>query len=209
MTRGIKNGPKQCQHCGASFSPKLGEGGRRWEARRYCSHECYQLANRGTNWKVRKLRKCPICGDEFRREREDHNVVTCGKQICRVRYRTEVVAPKRAATMRASYASGSRQPSGQYERMLWPLLSDKGWVRGLQWTDAVATFQLDFALLQTQLNVELDGPEHRQRRNRERDAERDAELARRGWRVLRIQNESVDASPEAVVRQIEEWAAAE
>jgi very-short-patch-repair endonuclease len=38
------------------------------------------------------------------------------------------------------------------------------------------------------------------------DAKRDAELIRRGWRILRIPNADVDESPEKVARKILRWA---
>jgi very-short-patch-repair endonuclease len=206
MARGVKLEPKNCEACGRSFGPGKGEGGERWRRRRYCSNACYQTANRGTNWKVRKVRQCLVCGDDFQREREDHNVVTCPKPECRAAYR-KVSGQRRSETMRQQYASGEREVAGARERALWPLLSPHGWQWRLRWTDAVSPFELDFALMDLKLNIEIDGPEHQgQPHYRKRDARRDSELERRGWKILRIPNADVDESPERVAERVLAWA---
>lgn len=200
--------PRKCERCGRYYSPKPGERSpKNWAKRRFCSHECYRAVMNGTGkWNVRAVRTCPICGEEFTRLRETHNVVTCGKEECHVRYRREVAGPKRSATMRRQYASGERVPSGASERLLWPFLNSTEWIRGLQWTDSWGTFQLDFADLARKLNVELDGPDHKLSRRRRLDQARDAELTRRGWKILRIPNSEVDTSPEDVAKRILAWA---
>jgi ribonuclease HI len=111
--------------------------------------------------------------------------------------------------MKADYASGKRkriEGISPREKALWPFLVDQDWAWRLRWTDAWGTFELDFADPDRKLNVEIDGVEHREPRGRARDELRDAELERRGWRVLRVSNEDVDASPEEVAARIAAWA---
>lgn len=135
--------------------------------------------------------------------------VTCGKDECRRRHRIEVQAPAQAAQMREDYASGKRKPSrgvSPREEALWPRLSALGWQWRLRWFDADGSFELDFALPDRKLNVEIDGPEHGHRRRRELDYDRDLILNDRGWRILRIPNDDVDADPAAVLAKIVEWA---
>jgi very-short-patch-repair endonuclease len=90
--------------------------------------------------------------------------------------------------------------------MLCPLLLQKGWVYRLAWHDHWGGIELDFALIDKKLNVELDGSEHAITRVRKLDEVRDAELTRRGWKILRIPNADVDESPEKVARKILRWA---
>lgn len=66
---------------------------------------------------------------------------------------------------------------------------------------------MDFALNEEKINVEIDGREHYHPKRKARDDKRDVELQRRGWRILRVTNAAVDASPEAVVEEILGWAA--
>lgn len=183
------------------------ERGGVWEARRFCSRDCYHAYRDKTA--LRDHRVCPICGDGFIVRHKSHNVITCGKEECRRRYRREVVTPKRVATARRQYASGEREPAGKFERMLQPLLAEHGWVWNLRWFEPDSCFELDLALVERKLNVEVDGDEHRRRKGRERDAIRDEALIDRGWRILRVSNDEVDASPEGVARHILAWAEAQ
>lgn len=76
----------------------------------------------------------------------------------------------------------------------------------MRWTDAWGSFELDFAKPHEHLNVEIDGPEHAWGKRGKRDTARDAELTRRGWRILRVSNDEVDADPEAAAKRILAWA---
>lgn len=113
--------------------------------------------------------------------------------------------------MKRDYAAGRRRKSegkSRRERALWELLAPLGWCWQLRWTEAAGHFELDFAHIDDQLNVEVDGPEHRQPRGLARDEQRDAVLEARGWRVLRLDNARVDADPQGVLDQVLEWSSA-
>jgi very-short-patch-repair endonuclease len=61
----------------------------------------------------------------------------------------------------------------------------------------VGPFIADFASVAARLVIEIDGATHATDAERERDAQRDAYLSARGWRILRIPNAHVyDASDE-------------
>lgn len=60
----------------------------------------------------------------------------------------------------------------------------------------------DFLCFSAKLIVELDGSQHAEST---RDAARDAELIRRGFRILRIWNNDLLSQPEAVLESV--WAA--
>lgn len=110
--------------------------------------------------------------------------------------------------MRKDYASGKRKPArgvSEREEVLWESLRGGGWYWRMRWFDDFGCFELDFCLPERKVNVEIDGPEHQHRRRRELDEIRDAELRRRGWRILRIPNDEVDADPAAVLERVEAW----
>ena len=63
---------------------------------------------------------------------------------------------------------------------------------------------LDFVCLKHRLVVELDGGQQNFDAHARRDAQRDAHLAREGFRILRFWNNEVDENPEGVLMVIEE-----
>jgi very-short-patch-repair endonuclease len=64
----------------------------------------------------------------------------------------------------------------------------------------VGPYVLDFVCLRHRLVVEADGPFH----DPERDAERDAWLGAKGFRVLRFSNSEIQGSPDLVLGRIVE-----
>jgi very-short-patch-repair endonuclease len=66
----------------------------------------------------------------------------------------------------------------------------------------VEGFIVDFACLAQKLVIEVDGHQHWQPRERQRDAERDAHLCWKGFRVLRFTNADVMRNEEAVLLAI-------
>lgn len=199
--------PKVCEECGKTFEAPPNQRGRTWGSRVLCSVDCVRARRRRLADSRRTVRTCPICGTKFKRAREDHRVVTCGKTECQVRYRREIRGPEQSERMKRQYASGERELPGRRERELWPFLALHGWQWSLRWADTFGSFELDFAHMERRLNVEIDGREHQaDKGHRERDARRDAELERRGWRILRIANADVDESPERVAERVLAWA---
>jgi very-short-patch-repair endonuclease len=59
-------------------------------------------------------------------------------------------------------------------------------------------YVLDFVCLRHRLVIEADGPFH----DPVRDAERDAWLAAKGFRVLRFSNQEIQGSPDLVAGRI-------
>jgi very-short-patch-repair endonuclease len=146
-----------------------------------------------------------MCEVEFRTTLSERQAVTCGSPECKRRYKREVASAKVAEAARRAYAEGTRKPArgiSEREETLWPLLRGHGWRLRLRWTDETGSYELDFAQLEHRVNVEIDGPEHRHGHRPAKDAARDAELKRQGWRVVRIPNADVDANAERVAAQI-------
>ena len=63
-------------------------------------------------------------------------------------------------------------------------------------------FIADFACLKAKLVVEVDGAQHGQPANMQRDAERDAKLAGAGFKVLRFWNNEVNENLDGVIETI-------
>ena len=155
---------KACAHCGVTFRrPKTYNGGE-WERRKYCSRECMGRAATERAWEGAELHECAICKVEYRcAPSETVWRRTCLRADCQSEYKRKVASLKVSATAKANYASGARTPNegiSRRERMLWPLLAPDGWLWRLRWTEADGPYELDFALLDLKLNVEIDGPEH-------------------------------------------------
>jgi very-short-patch-repair endonuclease len=199
---------KPCEGCGAEMRWPTNYSARQWAAKRFCSRQCAGGAMRAATAERRGDRRCTICNSEIASRHP--SAKTCGSPECRAEHRRTISGPAATVRMKADYASGKRkrvQGISPREKALWPLLGPQGWLWRLRWFewDDLA-FELDFANPDRKLNVEIDGVEHREPRGRARDELRDAELERRGWRVLRVSNDEVDASPEGVAARIAAWA---
>lgn len=197
--------PKVCENCGKKYLPKDRNA---YEAQRHCSRECAKAtASREARSKWEQ-RECPICGKTFG-VRPGHRHITCGDPDCVSQYRKGIGAQKLSERIKADFASGKRKPGRGYserERLVWEYLRGRGWFWRLKWCQDDGWVEIDLAHFGKQLAVELDGPEHDWPKHRARDEARDAELTRRGWKILRIPNHEVDASPEDVARRILDWA---
>src|SRR5580704_13664124 len=84
-----------------------------------------------------------------------------------------------------------RKQSPRTEHILWKALGELRKQTGLHFRrqHPLPPYFADFACIKAKLVVELDGMSHDARQNH--DAQRDAELRNRGWRVLRITNEEI------------------
>ncbi len=63
-------------------------------------------------------------------------------------------------------------------------------------------FIVDFVLLDHKLIIEIDGDEHRTAAGKRKDKERDAKLAKSGWRVVRTTNAQALSDPGAALKQM-------
>lgn len=82
------------------------------------------------------------------------------------------------------------QPGSTLENQVALLLSNEGFTPGdFVQQFRIGRYRIDFAIPDLRLAIEVDGWYHRMPGKAERDAERDAFLATRGWRTLRISDE--------------------
>jgi very-short-patch-repair endonuclease len=66
---------------------------------------------------------------------------------------------------------------------------------------AIGPYIVDFVCFPRRLIIELDGPQHVEE-GKEHDARRTAWLAARGFRVIRLRNQSLDENIQVVVEEI-------
>jgi very-short-patch-repair endonuclease len=92
-----------------------------------------------------------------------------------------------------------RQPT-QAESRLWLLLRNRRFIEHkFRRQVPIGPYIADYACYSAKLIIEADGSQHAEN---ERDAVRDAELNRRGFRILRIWNNDILARPDVVSEAI-------
>ncbi|WP_240232962.1 endonuclease domain-containing protein [Devosia lacusdianchii] len=88
------------------------------------------------------------------------------------------------------------QPT-EAERQLWLLLRDRRFANyKFRRQVPIGSYIADFVCYAAKLIVEADGSQHVEST---RDAERDAELSRRGFRLLRLWNNDILSRPDQVL----------
>jgi very-short-patch-repair endonuclease len=97
-------------------------------------------------------------------------------------------------------AKALRRNATDVERIMWLLLRDRR-LDGVKFRRQfpIGPFVADFACVAHRLVVELDGGQHA---DNSADRSRDAELAARGWRVLRFWNSDVMQNRDGVLETI-------
>ena len=100
------------------------------------------------------------------------------------------------------FARKLRREMSTAEAILWRTLRGRGIGAKFRRQLPIGPFVADFACVEAKLVVELDGAPHDAADRKARDVDRDAWLARQGWRVLRFQNELVLGGGDHVVDQI-------
>ena len=88
------------------------------------------------------------------------------------------------------------------EALLWPQL--RRGIRGLRFRrqHPIGPYIADFASIPVRLVIEIDGATHSTEKERLHDARRDAFLRARSWQIVRVTNEEVYRSLDAVLELI-------
>jgi very-short-patch-repair endonuclease len=94
------------------------------------------------------------------------------------------------------------------ETILWRALRDRGVGVKFRRQVPIGPYIADFVCIDAQLIVELDGAAHEYDGRRIYDADRDAWLEARGWRVVRFPNDLVIGGTDIVIARIREVVAA-
>jgi adenine-specific DNA-methyltransferase len=98
-------------------------------------------------------------------------------------------------------ARSLRQSQTLFEQQLWRCLRDRRFSRfKFRRQHPIGRYIVDFVCLEIILIIELDGSQHA--KSREYDAERDAWLSKRGYKVLRIWNNQWVLKREVVLQAI-------
>jgi very-short-patch-repair endonuclease len=106
-----------------------------------------------------------------------------------------IIPPEQRARARELRNNGTR-----HEAQLWTRLRNSGCGHKFSRQISIDPWIADLVCRKHRLIVELDGGCH----DVERDVRRDADLLKRGYRVLRIPNWAIDQDLDGVVRQIVE-----
>nr|WP_275693129.1 DUF559 domain-containing protein [Devosia sp. JXJ CY 41] len=95
------------------------------------------------------------------------------------------------------FARSMRHQPTEAERQLWLLLRDRRFANyKFRRQVPIGSYIADFVCYAAKLIVEADGSQHVEST---RDAERDAELSRRGFRLLRLWNNDILSRPDQVL----------
>ena len=107
---------------------------------------------------------------------------------------------QRVPTAKRSFAKALRTQSTDAEMKLWRLLRDRR-LSGVKFRRQVpiGVWVIDFVSFEHRLIVEADGGQHSESNH---DQRRDADLAERGFRVLRFWNNDILTQPQAVFQAI-------
>ena len=120
---------------------------------------------------------------------------------CEMRHKYQTAASN--YTLLEEFAVRNRKNPTEAERVLWECL--KGGKLGAHFRrqHVVVDYIPDFVCLAKQLIIEIDGGYHLEGEHPQRDAERTAELAKQGFRVLKFTNEEVLTDIDTVLETIQ------
>jgi len=176
---------KECAACGSEFpARRLGP-----RNSRFCSAECRKAGDRhancercGERFPVQKPFKRRFCSEECRRPPVMINCRNCEKE-----FRSQPSAGTRQFCSVACYRSFGGET--KLEARVRLALESLG-IEFRQEYDA-GRWSIDFALIGPRIAIEADG-EYWHAATAQRDAMRDAELGRTGWRVVRLPEREVN-----------------
>lgn len=219
---------KPCEVCGSVIVKPASCSKADWPKRRFCSRACKAESQRGKDaWnkglempKTAPRHPCRICGQPTKYRASLTSItgmVHCDQPEC-VEASRRLKNERIAARAVEMYATGKRPKVrhawdnvsriSREETMIAPWFTSQGWVAQHRVKTGASgnlpkQFDLDFALPDRKLFVEIDGSVHRLRK--ERDARRDAMLAELGWTGLRLPSDLVASDVDAAVHRITSW----
>lgn len=193
----IKHHDRECPGCGTIFNPrKRGSPQIRNLYRTYCTRECFEAS-------IRRWVPCARCGKPFMITRYDSlkqrycssecrwplTYLDC--KTCNTRFR---VSPGEAeGTRQFCSVACYRRHTGEtvLESRVRRALENLG--IGFVQEYAAGRWAIDFAIIEHRIAIEADG-EYWHTVTAERDAKRDAQLSRAGWRIVRLAETDVNAT---------------
>lgn len=99
-----------------------------------------------------------------------------------------------------------RKEMTESEKIFWSVVRNRG-VNNYKFRrqQIIDGFIVDFYCDELDLVVEIDGPVHNQKEQKDRDGERDKILMQRGLKILRITNDDVMMNMDKIVKNICEY----
>lgn len=125
------------------------------------------------------------------------------KQMADSSYRQKTADPMIYGSLR-EYADHQRKNPTEAEYQLWQCLRRKALGVKFRRQHAIDDFIADFACLEEQLVIEVDGGYHNDPKQQEDDDRRTSILCTKGYRVLRFKNEEILFDIENVLIRIRE-----
>ena len=119
-------------------------------------------------------------------------------------YGYETAAPDRYLRLKA-FAQNNRKSMTPSEERLWNALRHSACGYKFRRQHAIDDFIADFACLEKQLVVEVDGAYHGTSEQQTDDASRTDVLKQKGFNVIRFTNDMVDNNLEQVLHSIKEY----
>jgi very-short-patch-repair endonuclease len=105
----------------------------------------------------------------------------------------------------AGFARNLRQRHTDAEEALWTKLRNRE-LEGVKFRrqQPIGPYIVDFVSFERKLIVEIDGGQHNEGREKERDEKRTTKLKERGYRIVRFWNNEVLTNLEGVLERIRE-----
>jgi very-short-patch-repair endonuclease len=104
-----------------------------------------------------------------------------------------------------SFARELRQRHTDAESTLWMKLRNRE-LEGVKFRrqQTIGSYIVDFVSLRRKLIIEIDGGQHNEEMEKERDKERTTRLEEQGYRIMRFWNNEVLTNPEGALERIRE-----
>jgi very-short-patch-repair endonuclease len=193
-----------CENCDNEHDGSYG-------SRRFCSSKCargFSTKRKRSliNEKIRKTiedkhpkieKNCEWCGNKFEVKKSKKKQLTCSRS-CSAKLRNnspeykEWLSEHFSKIAKKRYMEGDEsigwqirknQPMSKPERIVKKFLDEENIIFEREYKEG--KYFIDFAILERQISLEIDGKQHNYPERRKKDKEKDEFLRSRGWKIIR------------------------